>query len=263
VRRVIPSEVDTLMDSSPLNGMSSLQIYIISWKGMHPQAAHMAKALAAQGLSSVVVYSDPDDAVKPDTDARTIRRPDHLFFGDKFQACLDDFSGEHLLVMHADCDCQDWAQLAQRCHQVLSQDHKVWMWVPQIRYTGFGLERTRIMDLPHSSLVVAAHGDTIVFGLHRQVVERLKQSKLEDNVYGWGVGWLAAAYAYANQHCVVIDRSVQVAHPQSRGYDTAAANAQRDRYLQQTRFEEKVQLNLLSSHMALQDVKLSRRGSTS
>lgn len=236
----------------------ALQVFVISWKGLHGQACVIADALVQAGLAVVLVYSDPDDACQPETLAQTVRRSDDLFFGDKFQACLDHFSAQHMLLIHADCQCNDWAALAQRGLQVLSTMPRVWMWAPEIDYTGFGLERTRIMALASSDLVVAAHCDTIVFGIHQSVVKRLQTASLAENVYGWGVGWLAAAFAYAHQHCVVIDRSVQVKHPRARSYDSKLANTQRDRYLQQMSFEEKVQSSLLSSHMALNDVKLAR-----
>jgi hypothetical protein len=239
--------------------LPTLQVFVISWKGMHGQACRMADALVQAGLEVVLVYSDPDHDFLPATLARTVRRSDDLFFGDKFQACLDHFSAQHMLLIHADCQCNDWVALAQRGLQVLSTMPKVWMWAPEIDYTGFGLERTRIMALAQSELVVAAHCDTIVFGIHQSVVKRLQKASLAENVYGWGVGWLAAAYAYAHQHCVVIDRSVQVKHPRTRSYDSKQANAQRDRYLQQLTFDEKVQSSLLGSHMALKDMQLARQ----
>lgn len=249
----------TAMGQHETTMLPLLQVFVISWKGQHIQACAIADALVQAGHEVVLVYSDPDDAWQPVTLAQSVRRPDDLFFGDKFQACLDHFSAQHMLLIHADCENKDWPQLVQRGLQVLRTMPKVWMWAPEIDYTGFGLSRTGIMALAQSDLVVAAHCDTIVFGIHQAVVQRLQQASLAGNVYGWGVGWLAAAFAYAHQHCVVIDRSVQVKHPRARSYDSQLANAQRDRYLQQMTFDEKVQSSFLSSHMALQDLKLSRQ----
>jgi hypothetical protein len=69
-------------------------------------------------------------------------------------------------------------------------------------------------------------------------------------VFGWGVGWLAAAFTYSNQHLVVVDPEISVSHPKSRAFPTQAADAQREHYLKQLTISEALQCRLLSSHMA-------------
>jgi hypothetical protein len=77
-------------------------------------------------------------------------------------------------------------------------------------------------------------------------------------VYGWGVGWLAVACAYANQRYAVVDRSIAVRHPRPRGYPSEDAARQREAFLEQMLPAERIQYLLLRSHMRLMDVRVAR-----
>lgn len=230
----------------------NLQIFIISWDGQHDNACSIAAALLNVGANVQIVFSDPNPLLDLNTTVVSNRRPNHLFFGDKFQACLDAFDADQMLVIHADCQCLDWPKLVFAAEAALKSQPKIWMWAPLIQYTGFGIERTRILDLRPSNLIAVAHTDTIVFAIARPVVERLRGATLVDNVFGWGIGWLASAFTYLNQHLVVVDPEISVSHPKSRAYPTQAAEAQREQYLKQLTISEALQCRLLSSHMAWQ-----------
>ncbi len=63
------------------------------------------------------------------------------------------------------------------------------------------------------------------------------------------------AYAYANKMYAVVDRSINVVHPQPRGYSSHDAGLQRDEFLKQLDTSEFIQLRLLNSHMRLRYAK--------
>ena len=239
--------------------MKTLHTCIVSWRGRHADASRIAREVGPHSDRTTIVYSDPDPDTGPDNDHECVRRPDHLFFGDKFRACLDGFSMDALLLIHADCECDDWAGLVRSCRHALASRSSIGVWAPLIDYTGFDLPRTRVADLAHSTLSIVAHTDAIVLGMTRAVAERLQRADYERNLYGWGIGWMAVCHAYAHQMVAVVDRAIRVRHPRPRGYPSAEAGRQRDEFLQQLTAPEQIQRLLLQSHMQRMDLALSAR----
>lgn len=70
-------------------GGPSLHVMVISWPGQHENAVRIANELAGCAEHVSIVYSDPDPQLEPRAACELIRRPNHLFFGDKFKACVD------------------------------------------------------------------------------------------------------------------------------------------------------------------------------
>jgi hypothetical protein len=239
--------------------LPSVQLVIVSWSNQHQNAVAIADAVRSAVQQVSIVYSDADPTFEIQSYAQLIRRPNHLFFGDKFQACLEAYNGaDLLLVVHADCTCSDWAAVVHACRSAMNMDRRIAVWAPHIHYTGFGLERTRLGDLKGTHLSMVAHTDSIVFAMSPMVIKRMQAANYLANVYGWGVGWLAVACAYANQSYAVVDRSVRVHYPMPRGYSSADAASQRDAFLQQMLPAERIQYLLLRSHMRLLDVHIAR-----
>ena len=89
--------------------MHGIHVFIISWAGQHDKAASIAGAVRGVAGKVSLVYSDPDPNLALEVDCSLIRRPDELFWGDKFRACLDAFDADLMLVIHADCKCEDWS----------------------------------------------------------------------------------------------------------------------------------------------------------
>jgi hypothetical protein len=231
--------------------MNSNQIFIISWTGQHENAAAISKSLEFTDADIFIIYSDPNPDFSIDTRATLIRRDNNFYFGDKFQACLDNFTGDKMLLIHADCKCSDWPKLVQRGFQIVSDNPDIWIWSPRINYTGFNLEKTGILQHRVKDLFAVVHTDTILFCWNKSVVERLKHTNLKGNDYGWGIGWIAVAFAYANKGIAVIDSSIDVEHPKARGYETNDANKKRNEYLKQLTFREALFCRIFSSHMTV------------
>ncbi len=229
--------------------MADNQVFILSWLGQHQNACLIAKALESDEIDVHIVFSDPDPKLKLDTNATLLRRDNSGYAGDKFQACLDAFNGERLLVICADCTCDNWSEAVNSGFACLHSEPDIWVWAPDIEYSGFGLERAQVMNLATNGLVAVAHTDTIVFGWARPVVERLQQASLINNTYGWGVGWMAISFAYTQRKWAVVDPSIKVRHPKGRGYRTEDAAKQRSRFLMQLDPHELFICRLLSAHL--------------
>jgi len=230
------------------------QVFIVSWQGQHANACVIAQALECIDVDVFIVFSDPDPCLQLNTKATLLRRDDDGYAGDKFQACFDAFEGEHLFVICADSACDDWRAAVRSAVASFRANRDIWIWAPDIDYSGFDLNRTRVMTMPEGGLVAVAHTDTIVFAWACPVVDRLRRASLAGNKYGWGIGWMAVSFAYSHRKWAVVDPSIKVKHPKSRAYPTRDAATQRDIFLMQLDHHERWMCRLLDSHMTLKSL---------
>lgn len=233
------------------NPTMRLHIFIISWKGQHTRAAAIAEALHGVGESLSIVYSDPDPQTAPAADCRLIRRDDALFWADKFSACLAhlDRDADLLLVIHADCDCDDWAALARTCRDAHTEYPRIAVWAPLITFTPYPLKHTLLGRFFDTPMKLVAQTDGIVFSLSKAAIARMRAIDYRKNLYGWGIDWVFMAFTYANKLFAVVDPRVPVRHPESHGYPQHNANALMQDFLKQLGPSEYVQYALLSSHI--------------
>ncbi len=216
--------------SSRADTSGGLTVFVISWHRQHDRAVAIAEAVRRDGCDVRIVYSDPDLSLVLATDCPAIRRPDNLFWGDKFAACLDRCDTDAMLFIQADCDCDDWARLTRRCRLVLSAVPQCAVWAPVIDGTPYSSDVATFTSLG-GGLRAAAQTDGIVLGLTRPVLDRLRQAPLDGNLYGWGIDQLAVAAAYATGDLVVIDFEERVFHPPARGYTADTAHTQWQAFL--------------------------------
>lgn len=233
----------------------TLDVFIISWFGQHQNAASIARQLEAFQGSVHVVYSDPDPDFRPDVACSTIRRPNELYWGDKFRACLDTLKSDLLLVIQADCKCDDWVQLVNRCLECYRHNPDVGIWAPRVIGTPFDVELTRIKRIDGSSTSIVAQTDGICFALSPSIISRMKSVSYESNVFGWGIGWMMVSVAYCHNKLVMVDESIVVKHPVRSGYPHREAYEQQAVFLQQLTLQEQAQLQLLEDHIRLQTMR--------
>ena len=69
--------------------MPKLHIFIVSWAGQHNKAILIANHLDGIFDKLTIVYSDPNPDFEFNFNGHLIRRPDSLFWSDKFKTCLD------------------------------------------------------------------------------------------------------------------------------------------------------------------------------
>lgn len=225
-----------------------LLIFIISWKGQHQNAEHIAERLSEFNDSLFIVFSDPDVSTTLAVNCKTCRRPNELFFSDKFKACLDLSAGNPILIVHADCACDDWSGLVRRCIDIHRVNPTIGVWAPKINKSGWPIDLVRIGRISGTPLSLAAQTDSICFCLSIQVIERLRKVDYSQTKFGWGIDWLMISYAFTKNLYVVVDESVKVRHPPARGYDSSEASIEMETFFKQFSVFEMIIYRLLSSY---------------
>ncbi len=228
-----------------------LAVFIISWAGRHEDAVLIAKSVLKAADDVSLVYSDPDPALVLDAPCRLIKRPNELFWEDKLKACLDACGDKPMLVIHADCKCEDWALLIESYYKASARLTDLGVWAPRIHGTPFDLRFSRISKIKNSNLNIAALTDAIVFALSTEVVARMRQVRYGDNPMGWGTAGLFCAAAHVMDKLVVIDEAIDVHHPQGTGYDTDAAVAGMQNFMREFTNRECIEFLLLKSYVEL------------
>lgn len=231
-------------------------IFIISWAGQHENACFIAKQMKSSGIEACIVYSDPDPSYVIPTDSPVIRRPNELFWADKFKACLDAVGDAGMLVIHADCQCNDWSKLVERCKHVVEMYKDIGVWAPKINGTYWHVSVTQIVKLKNTELVLSALTDGIVFYLAPVVIDRMRKVDYETSKYGWGIDFMYCSHAHTIQKLVVIDLNVEVDHPRGdTGYNIEKAQSEVNMYLTKLTIHERIKYELLISHVKYNYVK--------
>jgi len=226
-----------------------MHIFIISWGTHHDNALYIAEQLKQTSSKISIVYSDINPELRLQTFCNLIQRPNHLYFGDKFQACLNAFQEDLMFIIHADCNCDDWHHIVMTAQSTMFSSPNIGIWAPKIEFSQVNIQSASLFTIYSSPLTVVTQTDLIVACFAKSVVERLKQANYEKNIYGWGIDAMAAAFAYSHNMCAVIDSSMHVKHPSSRAYDDEAAKIQGNEFLKQLNLLEVVQNQMLWAHM--------------
>lgn len=230
--------------------MYATHAFIISWPGQHENAAAIAKSLGDAPSRLSIVYSDPDTLPACLSEYSVIRRDNRLFWADKFQACLEHCADDEImLVIHADCRCDDWPGVIQRCKAGFARFAELGIWAPKLTGTPWRLQRTRIRRISGTAYSVVAQTDGLVFALSPTLYPRMKQADYTNNLYGLGIDWLFLCAAYAGGMTAITDEAITVHHPITRGYSTKEARAQKRAFLKQLSDEEQRAYRRLKAHM--------------
>lgn len=206
--------------------LDTLKVYVISWSGRHQAAHDIAEGLFTKGVDVTVVYSDPNPNLKIDERLPSLRRPDSLMWADKLAACVESCNADVMLVIHADCESQDYFSLAEECAAAFCKHEDLSVWSPDIDGTYWSLDDTGIAKIPNSTLTAVASIDFLVFGLDQQAINRLKSVNTKYNLMGWGFDILVSCWAHKNNRLVCVDRSQKVRHSTGSGYDAKQARAE-------------------------------------
>lgn len=231
------------------NNIPTIHAFVISWPGQHAKAVSVAKSIDSVADKVSIVYSDADPKFEINADFDLIRRPNYLYFGDKFKACIDQFDGDLLMIIHGDCSCSDWAELVLKCKQAYSSINKIGVWSPLIDHTFHNILRTYVATIDNTSLHIVAQTDGIVLCITKSIVNRMRLANYDKNVYGWGITWMITSYAYSINNFSVIDSSILVQHPAGSGYPTEIADLQKTEFIKQFTLDELIQYTLLNRRM--------------
>jgi hypothetical protein len=220
--------------------MLKLNIYVISWPGFHEKAAAIAKDLMlAHGRDLAVVYSSLEGEPEPKFPCRAIKRPQALFWADKFRACVDDAKSGNLMVIHADCTTASWNKLIARCRKAFEQVKEMGVWSPLISGSRHELKYVELSEIDGTDYAIVAQSDAIVFALAAPIVDRIRRLDYSQNLLGWGIDTIMNCCCHCLGWLSLIDRGVAVTHPQGSGYTQADAVQQFFTFIQQMTAHER------------------------
>lgn len=225
----------------------TIDAFIISWTGKEENARKIAAEVVDKVDRLFVIYSNATNT-PTDGAGEWVQVPDAWFYGKKFEACLQRFSGDLMLQIQADASCDDWGRLIERCRTYFRERERLAVWAPEVDFTPWPLSRTTIIDAaPHLHRVTQTDG--IVWVLSQNVCQRLRQFDYDSNHFGWGMDWAAICYAYANGYEVLVDSSIKIDHPKTRGYEGNSAREQMHLFLSAMTLEERMFFNLFDRFM--------------
>ena len=237
--------------------MVILLVFIISWPGQHENARLIAEKVSRTKAKVTIVYSDTNPNFVLNAPCNLIKRPNDLFWEDKFKSCMDAAGDSGVLIIHADCSCEDWAFLVNRCEDVIIENKDIGVWAPQIEGTPFHVNVSGIIKIKDSQLVLSALTDGIIFYLSPEIINRMRQVSYGGNKFGWGIESLFCSAAHCKSKLVVIDLAVKVLHPLGKtGYDVRAAKHGWVEFLNQFSVMERIKFQLLITFFKYQRAQL-------
>lgn len=224
---------------------TDVHIVVISWVGMAERSRRIAAALDGHAGRLTVIYSNPDEAEERGA-GDWVRVPNSHFFGRKFEAALARHpEAMHLLLIHADTDCDDWPGLVDRCARAFAQVPELGVWSPDFDHTGWATPDVAIGPVAGTTLLHVVQTDAIIVALAPAVAARMRRLDYRANNLGWGIGWAAVSHAYARGLIVARDTGLVLRHMVTRGYDSPEAAGQMQVFLTQLTEAERVQMTLL------------------
>lgn len=209
----------------------------------------IASAVLATANATTVVYSDPDETRVPKFPCNALRRPNTLMWEDKFRAALLACKSDILLIIHADCESDDWSAVPTACRRAFTDVTRTGVWAPLIDGTIHNINKVQVNDLAGTPYALVTQSDGIVFAMSRPILERMKKADLTKNPYGWGIDTMVNCCCHALGLFSIIDRDTAVHHPWGAGYERDKAMAGMKVFLQQLTPEEEV-LRLLMQTVA-------------
>lgn len=218
----------------------SLHTFIVSWTGKHEKASMIARAVMTQSSAVTVVYSDGDEKNTPKFPCPSLRRPNALLWEDKFRAALHACRSELMLIIHSDCETDNWAAVPAACKKAYADHPRTGVWCPLIDGTIYNINHTLIHNIKDTPYSVVTQTDGIVFAISRPIMERMKKATLDKNPHGWGIDTMVNCYSYSKGLLSLVDHSVPVHHPRGSGYDRTTAHAQMHTFLEQLSPEEEI-----------------------
>lgn len=239
--------------------LSPIHVFIISWKGKHENALDIFNQLSKLHVKISIVYSDPQEVNLLSKKNNVIQRPNHLYWGDKFKTCLENCTSDNMLIIHADCQCHNWCDLVLQYDRAIKNISQLGVWSPKVNGTRWTKELTSIFPLKDSTYEAVAFIDGIVFGISNAIQKRMRLANYVDNIYGWGIGWLVASYAYVINKLLIIDSSINVSHPHGRGYDTKSAQLQEIHFRKQFTLQELIMFRTIRGYIHSRELQIMNR----
>jgi hypothetical protein len=243
-----------------INISTDIHIFIISWEGQHENATFIANQLNDINDQVSIIYSDPDPEYSLEARCRLIKRSNELFWGDKFKACLDNCESENLLIIHADCKYNDWFNVVDKYDKAIKEISNLGVWSPVINFTFFVPELISLFKIDNTDYEIVCYIDGIVFGFSKTIQNRMNLASYQHNKFGWWIDRMIACFALSMNKLLIIDKSIQIKHPENRGYEESDARKQGVFFFnEQFSDSEKVYDKLIQSYIDLNILKKSKK----
>ena len=238
---------------------SDIHVCIVSWKGTHDNASFIANQLSSINDHVSIIYSDPNPEYSPKVSCRLIKRPNELFWSDKFKACLNASECEHLLVIHADCKYLNWLDLVCKYDEAIQKISNLGIWAPEVSFTPYSLDIISIYTINNTHYEIVCFIDALVFGFSKAIQSRMHLINYQNNKYGWGIDRIMACHALSINKFLIVDKSIQVEHPEVRGYSALEAKEEMIEFLMQLSLSERIYARLIQSYVTSNIQKKSKR----
>ncbi len=224
--------------------MKKIQVFVISWNGMHDKAEAIAQAIHPVVDRVSVIYSNKDETEEMGT-GHWEQVSNEYYFGRKFKRALDLFTGDIFVLIQADAYHENWPQVLRRCAGSFGIP-ELGVWAPNVDWSWWTTERVKLGNYGKTGLSMVAQTDGIIFALRSDVADRIRGLDYECNNLGWGIEWAAIAYAYSHDLLVLRDETITVNHPKGSGYDHSAAREQQNDFLSRLTPQERIMYALLN-----------------
>ncbi len=232
------------------NSIAKFQVFIISWNKQHERAISIYNEISNLKIRTTIIYSDPEIDFRFDSKYKSIKRPNDLFWGDKFKACLDNAGQDAFLVIHADCHCEDWSRLVSRCYDITFNNNQIGVWAPKISGTNYDIKFSQLFKADDDYLIISALTDGIIFYLAPSIINRMQKASYDKNLFGWGIDLLFCTASHVMNKLVIIDKKINITHPISvTGYNKKLASLQMNEFLKQFSNRERIECELLVNHV--------------
>lgn len=225
-----------------------IHAFVISWSGWDAAAAAISREIGPHVDVLTVIHSDPSGTAPPASREWEIV-PNSHFYGLKFRRSLDLLAGDVMLQVQADTVCADWPGLVAAARRAFLTRPGIGVWSPDVNFTPMPTRLTTLAaadgPLRHVAIV-----DGIVWALSAAVCARLSAFDYARNNVGWGIDWAASAFAHATGREVLVDTSITVEHPMSRGYATENALDQLEEFLEELDDHERAMRAMIQGFLA-------------
>lgn len=250
---LVPAKLERMNEKKIKKGIC---VAVIAWQGYEESAEKIKNEVAPLVDQVIVVYSNPENKVYRDTEGWHLTS-NKGFFGAKFSHALGLCEFDTLLLVHADTKTNDWKKLTEFFIDDSLQFPRMGLWIPLINYTFFNPDRVTIHSIGKYTLVSAT--DSIILGIAPPILKRLSSLDFSDNNLGWGLDWIASAYALNSGLCLVRNDKVEVFHPRGSGYSNELARTQMARFLKQATEAERRTITRVKRYIMRNEVSMSKR----
>lgn len=198
------------------------QVFIFNY-GLIDGAVNLFKQFHDLGVEvHILNSSDGHDELIPEHE--NIHLFPNVYYSGLWNEALSMFDGSHMMIITSDVMIPDAAKLINNAKSFFRKESN-WVYAPNVDYTFWQYYES---DMPNYSVnvKVVPNTDGMCWMLSSDAAFSVGSVDIEINKIGFGIDLLACMFATREGKIVGRDYSITVKHPQTRSYDSAAAEEQ-------------------------------------